>query len=82
MTPLDYATILARSGILRDRAEAVGIIARGLSDESPNDPFRQPWPVEESVLAACQYLHLEPTEDLAQLAAAIMPTIPDHVLNR
>jgi hypothetical protein len=35
MTPLDYATILARSGILRDRAEAVGIIARGLSDESP-----------------------------------------------
>lgn len=81
MTPLDYATILARSGILRDRAEAVAIIARGLSDSDP-DSDRAPWPVGVSVLAAAQYLDLEPTDDLLKLATMVMPTIPNPILNR
>lgn len=82
MTPLDFATNLALRDDPEARALAVGIVARGLSDEDPQDPFRQGWPLDISIAAATEYLGLESTPELIAAAAAIAPTISDEMLNR
>jgi hypothetical protein len=82
MTPLDLARNLARSDDFQMRATGVAIVARGLSDESPSDPFRQPWPVDVSVERAIAYLGLDPDEGLTLAATTLMPMLSDAILNR
>lgn len=83
MTPLAYAELLAgRSATPQEHAEAVAIIARGLSDPSPSDPFRLPWDVETSLIAACRYLNLDASPRLIEDARNLMDTITDATLNR
>lgn len=79
MTPIEYAETLVRTGVLHAQAEGVAIIARGLSDD---DGYRAGWPVEVAVPAAAKYLGLTAAVELVELATAIMPTIPDHILNK
>lgn len=81
MTPLQLAENLA-AGDAEAQALAVAIVARGLSDDSPGDPFRQPWPVLASLNAATQYLGLAPDTWRHSRALALMPTISDAMLNR
>ena len=83
MTPLDLARNLAQSDRPKDRAMGVAIVARGLSDTDPLDPYRQPWPLDVSVERAASYLGLDPAdEDLLSVATLIAPTLSDAILNR
>lgn len=82
MTPLDLARSLANAEDIHAQAIGVAIVARGLSDESPLDPFRQPWPVDVSLVAAAEYLDLNPDPELLTEARLAMPRLPDFMLNR
>lgn len=83
MTPLDLARTLAKSSNPQDRTEAVAMIARGLSDPSPSDPLRQPWPLDGgTVAAAARYLGVPITPVLLADALALAPTLSDALLNR
>lgn len=82
MTPLDLARSMSTSDQPRARATAVALVARGLSDPDPSDPFRQPWPLPAAVLAAAEYLDLDPTPELRADAERIAPTLSAAILNR
>jgi hypothetical protein len=83
MTPLDLARTLARSTTLDGQALGVGIVLRGLTDYSPSDPYRDPWPLTVTTAArAASYLGLDPTPELLVAALDVAPTISDAMLNR
>ena len=82
LTPLDLARRMAESDDETARATGAAIIARGLSDESPTDPYRQPWPVDVSVERAIAYLGLTDTPEFRALVTRRMALLSDAMLNR
>ena len=83
MTTVDFARNLARSDDPHARSLGVAIIARGLSDDDPADPYRQGWPLDRHTIeAAARYLDLTPTDALCADALALAPTLSDAILNR
>jgi hypothetical protein len=83
MSPIDLAESLAKSDSLRDQAEGVAIIVRGLTDD---DGLRQGWPMTVvTIWRAAKYLGIpESTMTPAFVAevAEIAPTLSDAILNR
>lgn len=83
MTPLDLARALAQSTTTDGQALGVAIVLRGLTDYSPSDPYREPWPLTVTTAArAAQYLGLDPSPALLVAALDIAPTVSDAMLNR
>ncbi len=83
-TPIDLARSLASSAELDDRALGVAIVARGLSDETPGDPYRAGWPLDEATAkAAARYVGIaDPSEALIQRALVMAPKVSDALLNK
>jgi hypothetical protein len=81
MTPIDFARNLA-NGTEDDRALAVAMVARGLSDDDPSDPTRAPWPIDTALPAAARHLGIDPTPALILAARDMMPRVSDAMLNR
>jgi hypothetical protein len=79
MTPLQAAANLAQSEDLQSRALGVAIIARGLSDDTPE---RQGWPLSSAVEAAIRHLHLDPDPALVLAATTLAPMLSNAILNR
>lgn len=82
MTPVDFAHIMARSDDRDDRALAVAIITRSLTDDDPAT-LRQGWPLNrDTVEAAARYVRAPITDALVADVLALAPTLSDAILNK